>query len=142
MKHEEIVVGARIRCIFTSTDTPQYYGKLGTITKAPTSKGGIYWTKFDNEDFEWSWGSPDSCELLVAKTHYTVKGISQTYQPPYTYPTDRGHETWISAFDSCYKEAEKRARYQDINHAHVAAALYNHNNRQNNDWQFIVEETD
>lgn len=142
MKAEEIVVGARVRCIYAPSYNSEHYGKLGTITKAPTSKGGIYWTKFDNENFEVSWGSYDSCELLVSKTRYTVKGITQTSQSLYTYPTDRGYETWVDAYDFCYKEAKKRARYQDINHAYVAAARYNYNYQHSTAWKFIVEETD
>lgn len=139
MKLEEIIVGARVRCLYSGTNG-KYYGKSATITQAMLS--GLYRVEFDEASRSSSWSEPKDFELLV-NVHYTVKGISRMPHDIIAYPTPRGYECWISETDACYKESKMRARYQDINQAYTRAAKYNGNNHhRSHEWQFVVEETD
>lgn len=137
MKEEEIVVGARVKCVHNSDDT-ECHGKIGTITKGKSNLG-IYWVRFDNMVHDMSWCFSDSFVLLDIKMRYTIKGICKTPHI-FTYPTSRGHEAWVDVRgDAFTKREERRVRYQNINEAYSNLSRYY---IAHNEWQYVVDETE
>lgn len=144
MKPKEIVVGARVKCVWVGF-AGKCFGKLGTIhtiTRDDKRPLTTYTMKFDEVITGLDSFSSDNVnhfELLV-NARYTIKAIFPD-AIWCTNPTTRGHEAWIDTMGTYYKEANHRARYDDINHAHRDVARYVSSGALSYP-QYVVEETD